>query len=170
MSEDKPNASGSPGPFDVPTIKSLVDMMSEHNISEIDLRQGNQRIRLVRGGTIPMAVQATPAQSLPAPSPAATPTADTPANAPAASTPSKTLYEVKSPTPGTFYSRPKPDEAPYVKKGSKVDPETTVGLIEAMKVYTEIPAEVSGVVAEILVQNGQPVEYNTVLFRIDTGG
>ncbi|MGF1582058.1 MAG: acetyl-CoA carboxylase biotin carboxyl carrier protein [Gemmataceae bacterium] len=169
MSEELPNTSGSPGPFDVPTVQSLVNMMSEHDISEIDLREGNQRIRLVRGGTVSMAMQTVPQLPMAGAVQAHPIVAESAASSPPPQPSSKTLYEVKSPTPGTFYARPKPDEAPYVKQGSKVEPETTVGLIEAMKVYTEIPAEVSGVVAEILVQNGQPVEYNTVLFRIDTG-
>ena len=74
------------------------------------------------------------------------------------------------PTPGTFYSAASPDAAPFVKVGSKVNADTVVCLIEAMKLFTEIQAEVSGVIAEILVQNQQAVEYNTVLFRVDTSG
>ena len=80
------------------------------------------------------------------------------------------MYEIKSPTPGTFYAAPKEDAEPYVKVGSKVNAETVVCLIEAMKVFNDIKAEVNGVIAEILVQNAQPVEYNTVLFRVDTSG
>src|SRR5262249_27700392 len=91
---------------------------------------------------------------------------------PAAPTPAagKPLYEIKSPTPGTFYSAANPEAAPYVKVGSKVTPDAVVCQIEAMKLFTEIQAEVTGVIAEILVQNQQPVEYGTVLFRVDTSG
>ena len=84
--------------------------------------------------------------------------------------PAKKLIEIKSPTPGTFYSAPKPDAQAYVRAGSKVRPETVVGLIEAMKIFNEINAECNGVIAEILVENQQPVEYGQVLFRVDPTG
>ncbi len=162
-------STNTPGPFDVATIKTLVALMSRHDISEIDLRQGNQRIRLLRGGLslvpVPPPSDAPPA-AISAP-PAASEAAPPAAPAPAART--RPLYEIKSPTPGTFYSAPSPDAEPYVKVGSRVTPETVVCLIEAMKLFTDITAGVSGVIAEILVQNQQPVEYNQVLFRVDTG-
>jgi acetyl-CoA carboxylase biotin carboxyl carrier protein len=163
--------SNTPGPFDVHTVKVLIRMMSRHNINEVDLRQGDQRIRLLRGVPTSLTSVAAPlaplALSMPAPQ-AAFPAPATPA---AASSPAaKPLYEIKSPTPGTFYSAASPEAAPYVKVGSKVNPDTVVCLIEAMKLFTEVQAEVSGVIAEILVQNQQPVEYNTVLFRVDTSG
>src|SRR5436190_1546206 len=75
--------------------------------------------------------------------------------------------DIKSPTPGTFYARPNPEAEPYVKVGSRVEPKTVVCTIEAMKLYTEIQAECSGVIQEILVENGQFVEFDTVLFRVD---
>ncbi len=163
MSEESTNT---PNPFDIPTIKALIRMMSRHDVSEVDLRQGNQRIRLLRGGT-PVTPIAQPGFSPPpaAAAPAETPTKDTPpANQ------AKPLYEIKSPTPGTFYASPSPDAEAYVKVGSRVTPETVVCLVEAMKLFTEIYADVNGVIAEILVQNQQAVEYGTVLFRVDTSG
>src|SRR5207244_13020392 len=81
--------------------------------------------------------------------------------------PSKALLEIKSEALGTFYSRPNPESEPYVKVGSKVTPTTVVGLIEAMKMFNEITAGVTGTVAEILIENQQAVEYGTVLFRVD---
>ena len=161
-------SSNTPGPFDVMTVKSLIQMMSRHDISEIDLRQGDQRIRLLRGGTPLLPI--SPPGDMPthqylssAPLPRKESTPDVPVDRP-----SKPLYEIKSPTPGTFYAKANPEAEPYVKQGSKVTPDTVVCLIEAMKLFTEINAEVHGVIAEILVQNGQPVEYGTVLFRVDT--
>ena len=81
--------------------------------------------------------------------------------------PTKKLIDIKSPTPGTFYSRPSPDADLFVKVGSRVEAKTVVCLIEAMKLYTEIQAECSGVITEILVENSQPVEFDQVLFRVD---
>lgn len=156
-----------PGPFDVSTIEFLVALMSKHDISEIDLREGPQRIHLRRGLSVPTT-------ALPAPVPPAT-AHISPVSAPAASTgqvandkpPAHNLVEIKSPTIGTFYAREKPEAQPFVTVGSRVSPSSVVGLIEAMKLFSEIPAGCNGVVVEILVENGQPVEYNQVLFRVD---
>jgi acetyl-CoA carboxylase biotin carboxyl carrier protein len=73
---------------------------------------------------------------------------------------------IESPMVGTFYSSPAPDAPPFVSVGSAVRPETTVCVIEAMKVFTDIPAGLSGVVTEVLVKNGQPVEFGQALFRV----
>jgi len=151
------------GPFDVGTVRALIALMSRHDLSEIDLRNGDKRVRLRRGAlqtTAPMMapVAAMPAPTAPAPKAALS---ETPAAA------QKKLIEIKSPTPGTFYARPSPDEEPYVKVGSRVDPKSVVCKIEAMKLYTEIQAECSGVIAEIVVENAQPVEFDQVLFRVD---
>ena len=159
------DVSRGPGPFDVATIKNLVALMSRHDLSEIDLREGDLRIRLRRGVHVPApppapAPAAAPAQ--PAPTPAAAAPARTEADGP-----TKTYHLIKSPTPGTFYARPKPDAEPYVRVGSRVTPTTVVCQIEAMKIFNEIQAECSGVITEILVENQQPVEYDQPLFRVD---
>jgi acetyl-CoA carboxylase biotin carboxyl carrier protein len=75
---------------------------------------------------------------------------------------------IKSPMVGTFYSAANPDAAPFVKVGDHVGPETTVCIIEAMKVFNEIPSEVSGKIVAVLVQNGEPVEFGQALFKVDT--
>jgi acetyl-CoA carboxylase biotin carboxyl carrier protein len=154
-----------PSPFDVATIKNLVALMSRHDLSEIDLREGDVRIRLRRGGReIVPAAPAVPAIPAAAPRPAAAP-------APVAREdnvrPAKPLQEIKSPTPGTFYSSATPWAEPFVRVGARVTPNTVVCLIEAMKIFNEIQAECSGVITEILVENQQPVEYGQVLFRVD---
>jgi acetyl-CoA carboxylase biotin carboxyl carrier protein len=162
------DGANTPGPFDVSTIRALVALMSRHDLSEIDLHEGDRRIRLRRGVTkVSVAshpLVAAPAPAVPAPGPA-TPEAKTDGTPTAA--PTKHLLEIKSPTPGTFYSAPNPDSEPYVRVGSRVNPETVVCLIEAMKLYNDIKAEYSGIIAEILVENQQPVEYGQVLFRVD---
>ncbi|MBA4065428.1 MAG: acetyl-CoA carboxylase biotin carboxyl carrier protein [Isosphaera sp.] len=157
MADDNRDA---PRPFDVRTVEHLLRLMTEHDLSEVDLAEGDQRIRLRKGGrvlaTAPAAAAAPPAAP-PAPAPPATP--------PPA--PARPLVEIKSPMVGTFYSKPKPDKPDYVSVGSAVKPDTVVCLIEAMKLYNDIKAEVAGRVAEVCANNGDFVEYNQVLFRVE---
>lgn len=162
------DAAKNPGPFDVRTIKHLIALMSRHDLSEIDLRDGPARVRLRRGpaGGMPV-VSMVPVPAAAPPAPAPTPAATSPAEA---AKPARTYVEIKSPTPGTFYAAATPGAEPYVKVGSRVSPTTVVGLIEAMKIFNEIPAECSGVITEVLVENQQPVEYGQVLFRVDPAG
>jgi len=158
-----------PGPFDVRTVKALVGLMTQHDLSEIDLREGNQRLRLRRGYQ-PLAASAPPPVVTMATAPTvAAPAAAKSEGAPPAA-PSRHLLEIKSPTPGTFYASPKPGESAFVKVGSKVSPESVVCLIEAMKIFNEIQAECGGVIVEVLVENQQAVEYGQVLFKVDPAG
>jgi acetyl-CoA carboxylase biotin carboxyl carrier protein len=155
------------GPFDLRLIKNLVALMSQHDLSEIDLREGELRIQLRRG---PLGAAAAPVV-IPtvAPVSAATPAPPAaPAVQPEADTPAKVHYLIKSPTPGTFYARPEPKAEPYVRVGARVAPDTVVCKIEAMKIFNEIPAECTGVITEILVENEQPVEYGQALFKVNT--
>jgi len=155
-----------PGPFDVRTIEQLVALMSKHELSEIDLREGEQRICLRRGGFA--AAIANPSV-VERPTPAALPTPkanDVPPPAPSG----RQLIEIKSPTVGTFYAQEKPGAPPYVAVGSRVAPTTIVCQIEAMKIFNEITADCSGVLVEVCVQNKEFVEYGTVLFRVDPNG
>jgi acetyl-CoA carboxylase biotin carboxyl carrier protein len=161
-------SSKSPGPFDMRTVRALVALMGQHDLNEIDLQDGEQRIRLRRGAGMlsgPAASAPAAVVSNAAPAPAARPTTDS--AAPAAG---KKLIDIKSPTPGTFYAASSPDAPPYVKVGSKVTPTTVVCQIEAMKLFNEIPAECTGAVVEVLVENQQAVEYGQVLFRVDPAG
>ena len=158
-----------PGPFDVRTIRYLSALMDRFDMTEIDLRDGDLHIRLRRRARR-LAVEAAPAvASLPAAQPqplAVSAAASAPAPAPAEA-PAKLLLEIKSPTPGTFYASPKPDAEPFVRVGSRVQKDTVVCIIEAMKVFNEITADVSGVIVAIQVENQQPVEYGQVLFKVD---
>jgi acetyl-CoA carboxylase biotin carboxyl carrier protein len=152
-----------PGPFDVRTIEQLVALMSKHDLSELDLREGEKRICLRRGGFTATPTALPTAVEKPAPVGSPPPKAAEPPPAPSA----RKLVEIKSPTVGTFYAQDKPDAPPYVTVGSRVSPTTTVCQIEAMKIFNEIQAECSGVIVEVCVQNKEFVEFGTVLFRVD---
>ncbi len=160
-----------PTPFDVRTIKDLVLLMSRHDLSEIDLREGDLRIRLRRGPQGVTVAGGAVTTLLPAAAPAAAGSA-TDAKAPAdeQARPSKAAHEIKSPTPGTFYAASSPDVEPFVKVGSRVTPDTVVCLIEAMKIFNEITADCTGIITEICVNSQQPVEFGQVLFRVEPGG
>jgi acetyl-CoA carboxylase biotin carboxyl carrier protein len=154
-----------PNPFDVRTIRHLVALMGRHDLSEIDLREGDLRIRLRRGTQGTVVSHAAPGPA-PTPAPAAArPEAPTPAAGP-----EKTYQLIKSPTPGTFYAAPSPDTEPFVRVGTRVTPTTVVCVIEAMKIFNEIPADCTGVITEILAENGQAVEYDQPLFKVDPTG
>ena len=161
------DASRNPGPFDVRTVKALVALMTQHDLSEIDLREGTQRIFLRRGSAQPAA--APGASNMPSgPAPATFVPAKN--DAPASPASAKKLIEIKSPTPGTFYASANPESQPFVKVGARVTPTTVVCLIEAMKLFNEVNAECTGTITEILVENQQAVEYGQVLFRVDPTG
>ncbi|MCS7046432.1 MAG: acetyl-CoA carboxylase biotin carboxyl carrier protein [Gemmataceae bacterium] len=161
-----PEASPNATPFDVPTVKSLVELMTQHDLSEIDLRDGRQRLRLRRGAKTAV-VAAGPLTAAPVVAPAAAPPAPAAPEAAPPAAPAKKLIDIKSQTVGTFYTAPTPGAEPFVKVGSKVNNNTVIGLIEAMKLFNEVTAECSGVIVEILVENQQPVEFGQVLMRVD---
>lgn len=157
-----------PRPFDVHVIDHLVKLMSQHELTEVHLEEGEHVIRLRRG---PKHVAVSPVAAVAAP--AATPVVAASAAAPAEvaptapSAPAKKYLEIKSPTPGTFYRASGPDAEPFAKVGTKVKADTVVCIIEAMKVFNEIPAEVSGTIVAIKVDDKAPVEYGQVLFHVD---
>jgi acetyl-CoA carboxylase biotin carboxyl carrier protein len=155
-----------PGPgagdiFDVKKVRRLVEMMKEHDLAEIDLRQGDQRVRIRRGGE-PVVTTAAPVPIYAAASSAP------PAEPKGSIAPSGDLAVIKSPMVGTFYVASSPDVPPFVKVGDHVGPESIVCIIEAMKVFNEIPAEISGQIAAVLVENGAPIEFGQPLFKVDT--
>lgn len=154
--------SASRDPFDLEKLRQLVEMMEKHGLTEVSLRHGEEQWRLRRGGRAEPVLTAVPQAAVPM---AATPAAAAPvASAPATVEPAG--VEIKSPTVGTFYASPSPDEPAFLQVGTKVSPDTIVCLIEAMKVFNQIPAEVSGTVTAILVKNGDAVEYGQPLFRV----
>jgi len=162
MNEPKPD-SGSV--FEIDRIRRLVELMKEHDLNEVDLRESRQRIRICRG---PKDAPG-PAQGPPPPPPPPSTTAATGAARPAAAE-GANIAVVKSPMVGTYYSRPNPKAEPYVKVGDRVDTTTVVCIIEAMKVFNEIPAEVRGKIVAVLCEDGEAVEFDKPLFKVDTSG
>ena len=156
------------GPFSLGTLRELVELMEKHGLTEVSLKNGDTQWKLRRGpetasGFAPQAVYA------PAPAPSPPPqAAAAPAPQPAApAAPSGPV--IKSPTVGTFYAAASPDDPPFATVGTRVQPDTVVCLIEAMKVFNQIPAEISGVISEVLVKNGDSIEYGQPLFRVSPG-
>ena len=165
MSESK---SQPPTVFEIERIRRLVKLMEEHDLSEVDLRESRQRIRICRGPQ----VAATPAYALAGHSSANSPgpshaTAAAQAG-PAAAADGPNVVIIKSPMVGTFYTRPNPKAEPYVKVGDRVDATTVVCIIEAMKVFNEIPAETRGQIQAVLVADGEAVDFEKPLFKVDT--
>src|SRR5688572_1558846 len=154
---------GSGEVFDIDRILRLVELMKEHDLSEVDLRQADQRIRLRRGAEPAMPTYVAPAA---ASASAAQATQAAPA---AKEAEGANIVYIKSPMVGTFYAKSSPDSPkPYVSVGDNVDVDTVVCLIEAMKTYNPIPAEVRGKIVAVLVSNEDAVAFNTPLFKIDT--
>ena len=151
--------------MDLRKIKKLIDLLEESNLAELEIKEGEEVVRLSRvpkgGVTVaaaPMAVQAAPA---PAPAPAAPAAEAAPvANAMPAG------HVVKAPMVGTFYASASPGAAAFVKVGQQVKAGETLGIIEAMKMFNQIEADVGGTVQAILVDNGQPVEFDQPMFVI----
>jgi acetyl-CoA carboxylase biotin carboxyl carrier protein len=154
----------------VKTVEHLIGLMAEHDLSEISLVEGEQRIKLRKGGPPVAPVTYDPIAMPPRPAPVAhAPGSTQPAAAAEPAKPAKHLLEIKSPMVGTFYAKADPAKPEYVSVGSKVTPTTVVCKLEAMKIFNDIAAELSGTIVEICVKNAQPVDYGTVLFRVEPG-
>ena len=153
--------------FDVRKIRRLVELMKEHDLTEIDLQQGEVRIQLRRGSSAVPTVIGVP-QAAPVPMPAGAGPPAPESVAPTAEGNAKGVALIKSPMVGTFYAAPDPDSPPFVKVGDHIGPDTTVCIVEAMKVFNQIPAEASGRIIAVLVENGAPVEFGQPLFKVDT--
>ncbi|WP_243042198.1 acetyl-CoA carboxylase biotin carboxyl carrier protein [Dyella sedimenti] len=150
--------------MDLRKIKKLIDLLEESNLAELEIKEGEEVVRLSRVPKGGVAVAATPVvQAAPAAAPvtAAAPAADAPADAglPAG-------HVVKAPMVGTFYASSSPGAAAFVKIGQQVKAGETLGIIEAMKMFNQIEADVGGTVQAILVENGQPVEFDQPMFVI----
>ena len=156
--------------FEIGRIRRLVELMKEHDLSEVDLRESRQRIRICRGPKEGPRVAYGPPP--PPPPPPASAAAASSSGAPAKAAPAEAanITVIKSPMVGTFYIRPNPKAEPYVKIGDRVDTTTTVCIIEAMKVFNEIPAEVRGKLVAVLCEDGEAVEFDKPLFKVDTSG
>jgi acetyl-CoA carboxylase biotin carboxyl carrier protein len=146
--------------MDLRKLKKLIDLVQESGIAELEITEGEEKVKIVKGGSV--SVSAPPA--LAAPVPEARPAAPA-AAAPAAEPPAGPEgHVVKAPMVGTFYRSPSPDAKAFVEVGQAIKEGDTICIIEAMKLMNEIEADASGVVKAILVENGQPVEYGQPLF------
>lgn len=156
--------------FDLEGIRKLLEMMNENNVSELKLERDGGSLKLTRG--CPAAINApvvqTPAPAVVQAVPAAA------AQEPAAPAPkaddSAFIKTIDSPMVGTFYASPKPDSPAFVKVGDTVSADKTVCIIEAMKTFNDVKAEIEGKIVEILVKNGAPVEFGKPLFKVDVRG
>ncbi len=148
--------------MDIRKIKKLIELLEESGIAEIEIKEGEESVRISRQSTAPVAYAPPPVQL------AAAPAAPGPAAAPAAEEmPAETGHLVKSPMVGTFYSAASPTSEPFVTQGQQVSVGDTLCIIEAMKMMNQIEADKAGTVRSILVDNGSPVEFDQVLFAIE---
>ena len=138
-------------------IRELIQLVQDSGIQEIEISQRGETIRISKGApAAPMVAVPVPAVESVAPATSPEPSTDG-------------LAEVTSPIVGTFYGAPSPESAPFVELGQRVTAGDVLCIVEAMKVMNEIESDVSGVVREINISDGQPVEFGQVLFRIDAG-
>ena len=149
--------------MDIRKVKKLIELLEESGISEIEISEGEESVRISRypkpgtmGAPVVTSVAAAPAAQAVAPS----------AEAPAAPPPARG-HQVTAPMVGTFYSGPAPGAKPFVEIGSEVKPGDTLCVIEAMKMMNQIESEVAGKVVSVLVENGNPVEFGQALFIIE---
>jgi len=155
--------------MDLRKIKKLIDLLEESNLAELEIKEGEETVRLSRipKGAVTSMPAATPAPAHhqvrvepPAPASAAAP------SAPAAEKSMPDGHVVTAPMVGTFYASQNPESPPFVKIGQKVKAGDTLGIIEAMKMFNQIEADVAGTVVAVLVSNGQPVEFDEPMFVI----
>lgn len=151
--------------MDLRKLKTLIDLVSESNVSELEITEAEGKVRIVKGGPAPVQAMYQPMPAA-APAPALAPTAAAPA-APAAAPEAPKGHTVKSPMVGTFYRASSPGAKSFVEVGSQVKEGETVCIIEAMKILNEIEADKAGTITQILCENGQAVEYGQPLFVIE---
>lgn len=156
--------------MDIRKIKKLIELLEESGLSELEIQEGEESVRLSRhpqGGVAPQPVHYPPAPAPPPPPQGGEGERPAPAGEPAAEEPGLPPGTVvRAPMVGTFYNSPSPDAEPFATEGDEVKAGDTLCIIEAMKMFNQIEAEVSGKVAAVLVENGQPVEFDQPLFVI----
>ena len=148
--------------MDLRKLKTLIDLVSESNVSELEITEAEGKVRIVKASSGPVMMMHQPTMTM-----AAAPTMATPAAVPEAAPAQPVGHAVKSPMVGTFYRSSSPGSNPFVEIGSVVKEGDTVCIIEAMKILNEIEADKSGTVTKILSENGQAVEYGQPLFTIE---
>ncbi|QGT77914.1 acetyl-CoA carboxylase biotin carboxyl carrier protein [Guyparkeria halophila] len=149
--------------MDIRKVKKLIELLEESGVAEIEIKEGEESVRISRHSQQPAVMHAAPA-----PAPQAQAPAPAPSGEPAASeAPEASGKTINSPMVGTFYRASSPDASPFVEVGTSVKKGDTICIIEAMKMFNQIEAEVDGTIKSILVENGQPVEYDQPLFVIE---
>ncbi|WP_026052479.1 acetyl-CoA carboxylase biotin carboxyl carrier protein [Gayadomonas joobiniege] len=149
--------------MDIRKVKKLIELVEESGISELEITEGEESVRISRAAPVANFAQPVAAQPISAPAPAA-PIAEAATAAPAAA--EEAGHQVKSPMVGTYYAAPKPGAADFVSEGDSVNIGDTLCIIEAMKMMNEITADKAGTVKKIMVQNGDAVEFEQPLFII----
>lgn len=150
--------------MDLRKLKTLIDLVSESNVTELEITEAEGKVRIVKGGAAPVYGQAPIAL---APTMVATPTAVQTTVEPAGAAAAAAGASITAPMVGTFYRSPNPSADPFAEIGTQVKEGQTVCIIEAMKILNEIEADRSGTIKQILVDNGQAVEYGQPLFIIE---
>ncbi|MDX1706386.1 acetyl-CoA carboxylase biotin carboxyl carrier protein [Pseudidiomarina sp.] len=153
--------------MDIRKIKKLIELVEESGIAELEITEGEESVRIHRGSSYSQPMQYAPMQQMQQPAPAAP--ASAPAAAPAAEPvePEVTGHIMRSPMVGTFYAAPAPGAADFVTVGQQVKSGETLCIVEAMKMMNKIEADKGGVIKQILVENGEPVEFDQPLFIIE---
>lgn len=151
--------------MDIRKVKKLIEMLEESNLGEIEIREGEESIRISRASSVAPSVSAAPSPAVAIPT--AAPEQSIPAKSEAPAPVIASGHVVSSPMVGTFYRAASPDSTPFVEVGSQVGVGDTLCIIEAMKMLNEIEADKSGVIRAIQKENGQPVEYGEPLFVIE---
>ena len=154
--------------MDLRKLKTLIDLVSESNVSELEITEADGKVRIVKAGATPV-VMAAPMMQQAMPMAQAAPVAAAAAPVAEAAPAEETGHVVKSPMVGTFYRSSSPGAKAFAEVGDQVKAGQPVCIIEAMKIMNEIQSEVRGTVIEILVENGQPVEYGQKLFKVKQG-
>ena len=158
--------------MDLRKIKKLIELLDESGIAELEVTEGEESVRISRYGSAPPVVQASgPAAAYPIGVPAASDGAPAPVvattGAPVEERPPASGFEIEAPMVGTMYRAPSPGAPPFVEVGSRISAGDVVCIIEAMKILNQIESEVGGVVREILVENGQAVEFGQTLMIVE---
>ena len=166
--------------LDIKQIKQVIELMKRAELNEFSVEEEGFKLKIRRGAgktnggsrnsVPPFVVAADPAaHGTVAPMPAAAPAAAAPAAAPAPTEEEAGISFIKAPMVGTFYSAPSPESKPFVDVGAKISESTVVCILEAMKIMNEIQAEAKGTIVEVLVEDGDPIEYGQKLFKVKTG-
>lgn len=154
--------------MDIRKLKKLIELVEDSGIAELEITEGEESVRIGRYAPSNAQPSAPPmAYPAGAPAPAAAPPQETGGNTPAQESEEEPAgHIVRSPMVGTFYRAPSPDAKPFVDVGDRVGPNDTLCIVEAMKMLNQIEAEVSGTIAKVLVENGQPVEFDQPMFVV----